>query len=134
MEFYILAAVIFALVLLEIFVIVHKRKKRLPERDIKLVTSEWGLIEKKVDREPKHALMEADRVLDFVLKKKGYEGSLGEKLKQAEKLFKEVDRVWEAHKLRNQAVHEIGFNLESGQARKALSSFKQALWDLGIKL
>lgn len=131
---YILLALFVALGLVEIFIIFRRRRKALPARDLRLVISEWRQLEQKVYREPKNALMEADKVLDFVLKKKGYTGQLGDKLKAAQGVFSNIDHVWEAHKLRNRAVHEMGFNLGVEEAKRALGYFKKALWDLGIRL
>jgi hypothetical protein len=60
----------------------------------------------------KSALIDADKLLDFVLKKKGIKGdTLGERLKSASNLFDRelYNQVWEAHKLRNKLVHEVDF-------------------------
>ncbi|MEK7524133.1 MAG: hypothetical protein AAB588_03825 [Patescibacteria group bacterium] len=125
------SAVLF-LILVEGY-IVFRRKKKFSLRDLSLVLLEWDSIRSKSGRDPKHALIEADRLLDYVLKKRGYTGSLGEKMKKAEKVFSRKDDIWNAHRLRNRAVHEMGFDITVHEAQKALSSFKQALWDLGIK-
>lgn len=134
MEIYFLIISIVLLILLEIFFIARRRKKKFSKRDLALVRCEWEAIRGKIERDPKHALIEVDKLLDFVLKKRGFEGSLGDKLKRAEKCFSHTDDVWTAHKLRNRCVHEVGFDITEREARKALSSYKQALWDLGIKL
>lgn len=133
MDIYIFFAGVLIIGVLAIFLI-EMRRKRLPPRDIRLIVAEWRLIQEKLRREPRHALIEADRLVDFVLKRKGFNGSMAEKLKRAEKLFSHPDDIWNVHKLRNKAVHEVGFHIREDQAEKALISFKQALWDLGVKL
>lgn len=133
MEIYIFIGAVVLLIFVEIFLVLRRRKK-FSKRELALIKTEWESIRNKISREPKHALIEADRLLDFVLKKRGYEGSLGDKLKSAVGIFTHGDDVWKAHKLRNRAVHEVGFAVTEGEARKALSSYKQALWDLGIRL
>ncbi len=133
MELYFLITAIAFLLGLEVFVL-WRRRHGFAKRDRALVHNEWEAIRKKMERDPKHALVEADKLLDFVLKKKGFAGSLGDKLKHAEKWFSHLDDVWAAHKLRNRCVHEVGFDVTEGEARKALSQYKQALWDLGVKL
>lgn len=134
MEFYLLLIIAVAfLVLIQVF-LVWRRRKQISKRDIALAVSEWNSIREKVSREPKHALIEADKLLDFVLKKRGYTGSLADKMKSAEKVFSHADDLWRAHKLRNRSVHEIGFEISEQQARRAISFYKQALWDLGIKI
>lgn len=119
-----------ALFLLEYFM---RRRRRISKRDLAFVAAEWESLRRRVEKEPRHAVLEADKLLDFVLKKRGYEGTLGEKLKKAEGEFLRIDDVWNAHKLRNSVAHEVGFEVTEQEARKALSAFKQALFDLGIK-
>lgn len=84
------------------------------------------------DRDPRHAIMDADKLLDMGLKKKGYEGPLGEKLKKSGSLFRDVNGVWAAHKLRNRLAHELGMNVSDSEAKRALRQFEQAYRDLGM--
>lgn len=133
MEFAFLIVAIVILLSLEMYLI-WRRKKKFSKRDFTLVRSEWEAIRNKIERDPKHALIEADKLLDFVLKKRGFEGSLGDKLKRAEKWFSRSEDIWVAHKLRNRCVHEVGFDVTETEARKAISHYKQAIWDLGVKL
>lgn len=131
MEIYIFISAVVFLLIIELFIVF--RRKKFSKRDLEFLRGEWESIRAKLNREPKHALIEADKLLDFVLKKRGFQGSLGEKLKAAEKFFNNTDDLWAAHKLRNRAVHEVGFDVTEGEARKALSVYKQALWHLGIR-
>ena len=61
--------------------------------------------------ETKHAIMEADKLVDFLLKKKGYQGhSFADRLRAARdntspKLY---DEVWKGHKVRNKVAHDDG--------------------------
>lgn len=132
MEIYIFISAVVFLLILELFIVF--RRKRFSKRDLEFLRGEWESIRAKLDREPKHALIEADKLLDFVLVRRGFTGSLGEKLKKAEKFFNNKDDIWAAHKLRNRAVHEVGFNITEREARKALSVYKRTLWDLGVKI
>lgn len=131
-EVYFLILALLLLAALEIFFV--WRRRRFSKRDLEFLRGEWESIRAKLDREPKHALIEADKLLDFVLVRRGFTGSLGEKLKKAEKFFNNKDDIWAAHKLRNRAVHEVGFDVTEGEARKATSVYKRALWDLGVKI
>lgn len=133
MLLYFLIAAVSVLCILEIFIILRQRKQ-ISKRDLALVISQWRVILEQVEREPRHALIEADKLLDFVLKRRGYSGAMGDKLKKAGKIFSDIDNVWEAHKLRNRAAHEIGFKASREQAAQALGYFKKALWDLGVKV
>lgn len=78
------------------------------------------------------AVINADKLLDSALKKRGFKGkTMGERLVSAQRQFSDNDAVWQAHKLRNRLVHEHGIKLKSFEAKKALSNFRQALRDLG---
>jgi hypothetical protein len=79
----------------------------------------------------RNSIMEADKLLDYVMKKLGYPGeTMAERLKVAQRELSNRDGVWRAHKLRNAMAHEVGFDLVSSQANEALREFEQALKDL----
>ena len=79
------------------------------------------------------AVIDADKLLDDALKKKGYKGkTMGERLVAAQRDFSNNDSVWYAHKLRNRLVHEPDTRLRRGEAKNALAGIRQALKDLGI--
>lgn len=84
------------------------------------------------DRDLRHAIMDADKLLDLGLKGKRYEGSLGEKLKQSGSLFSDLNGVWAAHKLRNRLAHEMDAKLSKSEAQRALRHFERAFKDLGM--
>lgn len=75
----------------------------------------------------KHAIMEADIILDDLLTKLGYRGeSIGEKLKRVEPGdMKSLNDAWEAHKVRNQIAHEHGFSLDHRTAQNTLNQYKR---------
>ena len=56
---------------------------------------------------------------------------MGERLKRVDGRLSDINKVWYAHKIRNQIAHEPDFLLEYTTANRALASFKQALKDLG---
>ena len=86
----------------------------------------------------KNAIIEADKLLDFVLGKMGYAGNLGEKLKAARERFVEgqdysvYNDVWQAHKCRNQIVHEIDKEVLSHEVKDIIKKFEKGLKKLGI--
>ena len=78
------------------------------------------------------AIIDADKLLDEALRKRGFRGkTLGERLVAAQRSFSNNDTVWYAHKLRNRLVHEPNVRLKKGEAKNALAGFKQGLIDLG---
>jgi hypothetical protein len=78
------------------------------------------------------AVIDADKLLDEALKRRGYKGkTMGERLVAAQRSLSNNDTVWYAHKLRNRLVHEPGVRLRKNDAKNALAGIKQALKDLG---
>jgi hypothetical protein len=100
-----------------------------------LVRERWQIIETQATSGPaglKQAVGEADKLLDYVMKARGYSGqTMAERLKRAQSSLSDREAVWQAHKLRNAIAHEVGYDLVVSQARHALEGFKQALKDLG---
>jgi len=77
------------------------------------------------------AVIEADKLLDQALKKKGYKGeTMGERLVSAKSILSKRQLVWEAHKFRNQIVHEE-VKVTEKKVHAALHGFRIALKDLG---
>ena len=78
----------------------------------------------------KSALVDADKLLDFVMKSRGLRGeTMGDRLKNAVKYFErtQYNRIWEAHKLRNRLVHEIDSNFNENYIKTAFSDLKSAI-------
>lgn len=80
----------------------------------------------------KLAVMEADKILDYVLKSMSMSGKdMGERIRFASYKFRRLKKVWWAHVLRNQLVHEATFSLDHGTAKRAIKTFRHALEELG---
>lgn len=78
------------------------------------------------------AVVEADELLDDVLKKKRYKGgSMGERLVEAQKIFTDNDGVWYAHKLRKKIDDNPDLKLKKVEVKDALMGIRQGLKDLG---
>lgn len=81
----------------------------------------------------KMAIVEADKLLDGVLKSMAMPGqTLGERLKFACYKYADLKKVWFAHRLRNQIVHEATFEVGDRDARLAVAEYKRALKTLGV--
>jgi len=80
----------------------------------------------------KIAVIEADKMLDDVLKRIGCAGAdMGERLKQiTPRQLSNIDEIWQAHKARNRIAHEPEFRLTQSQAKRAVEIFQRALEDL----
>jgi len=78
------------------------------------------------------AVIDADKLLDDVLKRSKYKGkSMGERLVSAQRDISDNDAVWFGHKLRNRLVHESNVNLSQKDVKDALLGIRQAMKDLG---
>lgn len=80
------------------------------------------------------AIIEADKLVDEILTRKGFKGeSVAEKISSIEKSqMKSIDRLWEAHKTRNRIVHKADYKIEQSEARRVISYYEEALVELGI--
>ncbi|RJO60098.1 hypothetical protein C4544_07080 [candidate division WS5 bacterium] len=107
--------------------------------DKSFVSRKWREIETLMQQQKpssyKVAVMDADKLVDYVLKAKvGTDGNMGERLKKAQKLFSsysDYQNLWEAHKMRNRIAHEADHEVHFAEAKKNISYFKKALKDLG---
>lgn len=133
MEIWLYVAIFIGIDLVILFLVFTKlKKKNFSGAEQKKFFQHWQKISQESDRVK--AVMAADNLLDEVLRKKGYSGSLGEKLKKARPLFSSNNELWEAHKLRNRLAHELNATVSANESFKALQSFKKALRDLGVKI
>ena len=85
-----------------------------------------------MESEYKLAIIEADSILDEILKRMGYMGdSLGERLeKLTSASLPSLDEVKDAHKVRNNIVHDPDYKMTLDEARITIASFEKALVDL----
>ncbi len=104
--------------------------------DVEAYQTRWLKIENDLIKDDPRtydtAVINADKLLDRALNELGLPGkTMGERLKRVTDRFEKPNAVWSAHKLRNQIAHEHDFEVDYGQAHRALAAFRQALKDLG---
>jgi len=134
MNFLFISILLFVLVVLYFVVVaLWKRRSRLGNSDIKYIKDYWSKIMNESKENPVKAVLDADKLLDYALGKKGLTGSLGEKLKKGGHLFSDINGVWSAHKLRNRIAHELS-QIPENEVSRSLNLYKKALKDLGVKL
>lgn len=105
--------------------------------DMQIVKSKWDEINAGLSSPSgiKNGLIEADKILDYVLRAKGYNGeTMIDRMRLAQDKFSNKEAVWQAHKLRNQTAHEIDKDLVVSQVKKAINDLGQAIRDLGVSL
>lgn len=104
----------------------------------KRITGGWNNILKHLDTgvesEYKLAVIEADDLMDSSLRRLGYTGAaLEERLqKLTSATLPNINQVLEAHKIRNNVVHNPDYRLSLDEAKKTLSIYEQAFKDLQI--
>lgn len=102
----------------------------------KIVAEQWKEIILKTEGESEEewrlAIINADALLDLVLKRSGYPGeTMMERLKAVKpENLPSLNNLWEAHKIRNQIVHSPDFSLSKKEAIRILRIYKQALQEL----
>lgn len=102
------------------------------------VKSKWQdivfKIETGTEKDLQMAIIEADSLLDLILKRKGYPG---ENLKERLSVIKQenllnLDEVWQAHKMRNEIAHNPHFAIVKKDAEKILKFYKNAFQKLKV--
>lgn len=115
----------------------HLFAPKLQGLDRKGILARWAEVESMAkdgsELQLKMAVLEADKLLDHALKAMAIPGTtLGERLKFAAYKHPKIKRVWNAHRLRNQLVHESSFYLSPPLARSAVKDYKEALKMLNL--
>ncbi len=85
------------------------------------------------EAEWKFAIIEADKLVDDVLRKAGFPGDmLGERLMNIQEgQLTTLDGLWEAHKIRNRLAHDTDYFLRYSEAKRAINAYEQTLKELG---
>ncbi len=81
----------------------------------------------------KNALIEADKLLDYVMIARGFGGEdMGGRLKLNGNKFSDLNGVWSAHKLRNQYAHDVHVDVVPREVERAIAQLGQGIRDLGV--
>lgn len=103
-----------------------------------LVNERWEKVQRYINSinasDWKLAIIEADMMLDDLLRASGYHGeSVGEMLKSVEKSdFLTLDLAWDAHKVRNEIAHNPGFDLNDREAKRVVALFESVFKEFEI--
>ncbi len=99
---------------------------------------EWEKIKKRLqlnlEAEAKLAIIEADGLLEEILKNMGYtQKSFEEKLtKLTPEILPNLQEIQMAHKLRDNIVHDPSYRLNLEEAKKVLAIYEKALEELEV--
>ncbi|MFA5821188.1 MAG: hypothetical protein WC873_03780 [Candidatus Gracilibacteria bacterium] len=130
---FIVAFLVFAFVIAAMVFWRERKWKRFYPEEENYIRSHWVRVIDSFHAYPAQAVMDADKILDYALSRKGVNGSLGEKLKRAGHHFSDENGIWKAHKFRNRLAHEL-MSPRLDEAKYALAEYKRALNDLGANL
>ena len=120
------------------FLIVHDAVEFATYRPfgVRKMEKNWNKImarlETGLESEYKLALIEADSMMDDILKRMGYGGeTLGERLKNLTlATLPNIEEVKAAHLVRNNVVHDPDYRLSLDEAKKLLAVYEKAFRDL----
>ncbi len=131
---FILVAVLLAAIVGVVYLMVTS--KHGSQLNVQRYQTKWLEIENSVTRDNaaswQLAIMNADKLLDQALRERRFKGqTMGERMKSANKAWKNANHVWGAHKIRNQLAHEVNAKVSYEITLRSLSAFKQGLKDLG---
>lgn len=119
------------LLCLVLLLIIRRVKRRVRPKKFR---AKWQDLQKKLPKKENwlDALQEADNLLNDAMKKNKIKGSTtGERLVNAQKLFKDKDEVWFGHKLCKKHQENPDLKLKKDDVKRALIALRQALKDLG---
>lgn len=129
-----------AVVVVAVFVFwlaIFRRRHVFTPAEIISLSKRFSDLEKKMHWDPRFVLLELDKLLYLLLKKKGYRGSTGDKLKaygRAARRGAHVQELWDMHKLRNRVAHEMDVEISVPEARRAWRSCISAYRDAGVDI
>lgn len=115
---------------------VQKMKSEITAIDTPLggvAESKWDEIlrhmESSKEADWKLAIIEADKLVDNLLQAMGYSGdTMGDRLTNMQDgRIRDLDGLWEAHKIRNKLVHDLNYFLRYAEARRAIQVYGEVL-------
>jgi len=99
---------------------------------VKKTFKQWAKVLKRLETgkeaDYKLAVIEADGLLNDILKKMGYKGeTMAKILEQLDStVLPDIEQIWEVHKIRNKVVHDPDYELNLEQARKILGIYEKS--------
>ncbi len=82
----------------------------------------------------KLAVIEADKLADETLRSLGLEGEhMADRLEKiSSEELRTLDRLWRAHRMRNELVHTPGYELTVDDAKRVLGDYRAFLEEVGL--
>ena len=99
---------------------------------VKKTFKQWAKVLKRLDTgkeaDYKLAVIEADGLLNDILKKMGYKGETMAKILEQlnATILPNIEQIWKVHKIRNNVVHDPDYKLSLEDARKVLGIYEKS--------
>lgn len=99
------------------------------------VNARWEEVQRHItstrEAEWKFAVIEADKVVDDILKNSFPGETMGERLMNiSPSQLESLNGLWEAHKIRNRLVHDVNYFLRYTEAKRAVILYERTLKEL----
>jgi hypothetical protein len=117
---------------------VTRRPRRIITIRRAVVLEQWQSVRRKYDSghpdSIRLAVIEADKVVDNILKQAGYPGEhMADRLARLPgDQLSSLSRLWRAHRFRNQLVHSPDYQPEPEQASQAMEGYESFLREIKI--
>jgi len=127
MEHLFLAIIIITLLVGVILVVVFSKKKHLGE-------SKKSYYRKEIQKvstlpSPTERIMRYDMIMHHILSDYGYTGTVGDQLKAKPRIIRNLDTIWNLHKLRNKLAHDME-TVSNGLLEKKAQEFEKEVLGL----
>lgn len=115
-----------------------KRPKRAPTLRTEALKEHWNSILENLNvgtpESRKFAIIEADALVDDILKRLGYEGEyMADRLAKLDvQDFPSVEKLWRAHRVRNELAHTPGFEISHEHAKSLIEIYEDFLKEVGV--
>ena len=82
----------------------------------------------------KHAILDADNMVDELLARMGLKGEhMADRLENlSSEDFGSLNRLWAAHRVKNNLIHEPGFVISQEDAQKTIADYGSFLKEIGV--
>lgn len=113
-----------------------KQDKKTREIKTPVIVSAWAKVESKLKEGSadslRLAVVEADGIVDQALKRMGLNGeTFADRLGRLNPdKYQTLDRLWDAHRLRNNLVHTPDFHVPAAKAEEAIAAYEAFLKDI----
>lgn len=122
------------------FLFGERRKKVDARVSPQKVRKAWDSIRARADSKPPQsytlAIIEADKMVDAILKQLRYEGEHMadrlERLGEDRPDLATIERLWRAHRVRNELVHTPGYDISHADAESVLRAYEAFLKEMEL--